>query len=199
MIQQLLDFIARLESRGDYNVVWNGIKQSDKPKKPLTSLTINEVLAWQDSIDPKYRSEAAGAYQILEDTLRDIYQKVGFSGKESFDNNTQDRLAIYLCKQRGLDKYLSGKMSAEDFCNSLAREWASLPIVSGPNKGKSFYDKDSAGNKALTNAENFLSIVRSLKVEPTVESTVEPTVEKPVSWLTTLINFILSLFKRNPT
>ena len=68
----LLDFIANAEHGGhpDYNAVWGGIKAKDRPPKKLVEMTIGEVLDWQDMIDPHYKSEAAGRYQIMEDTLR---------------------------------------------------------------------------------------------------------------------------------
>ena len=59
-------------------------------------MTVREVLAWQDSIDPKYRSEAAGKYQIMEDTLRDEVGKGSVSLNDVFNASTQDRLGVAL-------------------------------------------------------------------------------------------------------
>ncbi len=102
----LLDFIKQPESRGDYDIVWLGIRKEHRPaamvRKRLTQMTIAEVLAWQDSIDRLYNSEAAGAYQILEDTLRDIYRRAGCSASDLFDEATQDKLAMALLERRGL-------------------------------------------------------------------------------------------------
>lgn len=161
-MKQLLDFIAQHESRGDYNIVWGGIKKQHRPKKPLVTMTIAEVLAWQDGIDPLYQSEAAGRYQIMEDTLRKLYVQAGMSDQDLFDEAGQDRLAVQLLKQRGLDKYLAGQITAETFANNLAKEWASLPCVSGPKKGRSYYDGDGL-NKAGVDVAPFLSAVKAIK------------------------------------
>lgn len=158
----LLDFIAEHESRGDYNTVWSGIAARHRPKRPLTTMTIAEVLAWQDSIDPLYRSEAAGKYQIMEDTLRGLYVEAGLGAKALFDEDNQDRLAEALLRRRGLGLYRSGAMTAEAFANSLAKEWASLPVVTGKKKGQSYYSGDGL-NKALVNVEPFLAAVRAAR------------------------------------
>lgn len=160
-MKPLLDFIAKYESRGDYDAIWGGIAKKDHPRTPLTRMTVGEVLDWQDSIDHKYRSEAAGRYQILEDTLRDIYSPAGVRLTDTFSEYTQDRLAIYLLKRRGLSAFLRGDMRAEDFANSLAREWASLPVVNGPKKGRSFYAGDGL-NKAHAPVDSFLKLVNDL-------------------------------------
>ena len=162
-MKKLLGFIGWHESRGDYNAVWGGISKKDRPPRPLTRMTIGEVLAWQDSIDQLYRSEAAGVYQILEDTLADIYRPAGFSLSDMFDENTQDALAIHLMRRRGLDKFRSGQMSAEKFANNLAKEWASLPLVSGPKRGRSYYAGDGL-NKAGADPDEFLSVVEASRV-----------------------------------
>jgi muramidase (phage lysozyme) len=172
-VEPLLDFIADHESEGAarrwkisaYDVVWAGIRKEYRPKKPLTTMTIGEVLAWQDSIDPMHRSEAAGRYQILEDTLRHLYAEAGLTLKSLFDKAGQDALAIALLKRRGLDKYLSGKLTVGQFCNELAKEWASLPVVSGKGKGRSYYHGDGL-NSALVDVAPFLAAVAAIKPKP---------------------------------
>lgn len=164
-LKPLLDFIGHHESRGDYNIVWARIKPQDRPKKPLVTMTIREVLAWQDSIDRAYQSEAAGKYQIMEDTLRDLYLKAGMTIDSRFDEAGQDALAKALLARRGLPRYMAGEMSAEAFANSLAREWASLPVVTGPNKGRSYYAGDGL-NKAGVDVGPFLAAVIAVKAEP---------------------------------
>lgn len=164
-VQILRDFIANPESGGDYNIVWGGIKAKDKPARQLVTMTIGEVLAWQDSIDARYQSEAAGKYQIMEDTLRGLYAEAGMKLSDLFDRSGQDRLATQLLRRRGLERYLAGEISAEKFANSLAREWASLPVVTGPNKGRSYYAGDGL-NKSHVSVDAFLAAVRSVKSAP---------------------------------
>lgn len=158
----LLDFIAKPESGGDYNRVWGGIEPKDQPPRALTSMTIGEVLAWQQSIDARYPSEAAGRYQIMEDTLRDIYQPAGFRTSDKFDETTQDGLAYYLLRRRGYGRFYAGEMDADDFANSLAKEWASLPVVTGPKKGMSHYSGDGL-NKSHVSVTAFLEAVRAAR------------------------------------
>lgn len=164
----LLDFIAEHESEttarrlgiSAYNVVWGGIRKADHPPKPLVAMTIRQVLSWQDQIDPRYRSEAAGRYQILEDTLRGLYEEAGLGIDDLFSAANQDRLAEALLRHRGLQKYLSGSITEYDFANNLAKEWASLPCVTGPKKGRSYYSGDGL-NAALVDVEPFLAAVRA--------------------------------------
>ncbi len=173
-IKPLLDFIAEHESESaarrlkvsSYDVVWSGISKKHRPLS-LQRMTVGEILNWQDSIDPIYRSEASGRYQIMEDTLRGLYAEAGVKLTDLYDARTQDRLAVQLLKRRGLDRYLAGKMTAEQFANSLAKEWASLPVVTGAKKGKSFYAGDGL-NASLVDVGPFLAAVRAVKDAPTV-------------------------------
>lgn len=172
-VKPLLDFIAGPESGGDYGVVWGRIKPADRPKRPLVSMTIAEVLAWQESIDARYQSEAAGRYQIMEDTLRPLPAAAGLKMYDLFNEANQDALATVLLRRRGLDKFLSGQISAEEFANNLAREWASLPVVTGPKAGRSFYAGDGL-NKSHVSVEEFLAAVRAVKDIPAPAPTPAP-------------------------
>lgn len=165
----LLAFIRAHEAPKGYNQVWGKIRKADLPPRPLVTMTIDEVLAWQDSIDAQYQSEAAGAYQILEDTLRGLKYGLRLSGKELFNEEMQDQLAIELMKNRGLLKYLAGEWTVEKFCNSLALEWASLPVVTPVKRtvkgktwtvpaGASYYSGDGL-NKALMPVKEFKAVV----------------------------------------
>jgi len=186
-VRPLLDFISQPESGGDYNIVWGGISKTDRPKKPLTKMTIKEVLDWQDSIDKKYNSEAAGRYQIMEDTLRPLPPAAGLLTSALFNEANQDALATVLLKRRGLDKYLAGGLTAEEFANNLAREWASLPVVTGPKRGRSFYAGDGL-NKSHVSVEAFLEAVRAVKAQP---STPAPPITKAKGWFASLMQLLL--------
>lgn len=157
-LSALLNVIGGAEAPAGYNQVYGGIKGADRPPKALTSMTVNEVLAWQDSIDSRYNSEAAGRYQIMEDTLRDQVRQGVVGGNELFNENTQDRLAENLMKRRGLDDYRAGRISANTFANNLSKEWAGLPVATGSKAGKSYYDKYN-GNSARTSVEAVLDAI----------------------------------------
>lgn len=167
-IDDLLDFIGKLESNGDYDAIVWAVSEHRYPNRPISKMTIGQVLDWQDSIDRFQNSEAVGKYQILEDTLREIYHPAGLTKNHKFDERTQDKLARYLLERRGLDRYLRGEISAERFANNLAMEWASLPVVSDVKRGdrlilrgQSYYS-GVAGNKALARAAEFESLVEGL-------------------------------------
>tara|TARA_B110000977_G_scaffold162714_1_gene208331 strand:- start:2240 stop:4180 length:1941 start_codon:yes stop_codon:yes gene_type:complete len=170
----LLNFIGNKESEG-YDDISGLVSQSRYPVKSLTQMTITEVLDWQESIDRFQLSEASGRYQIMEDTLRGynndtttgpgspLYTKAGISGGDLFSPKNQDKMAIVLLEQRGLNRFLSGEITREEFANNLASEWASLPLVTGPNAGKSQYSGDRAGNKSLTTVQEFLNAIDAVK------------------------------------
>lgn len=147
---ELLNFIKEHESGGNYNIVYSRISAADRPPKPLTQMTIREVLAWQDSIDAKYQSEASGAYQVLEDTLRGLVNSdPELSLDDKYDTATQDRIAVKLMQGRGLTQFLKGDKKRTDFAINLAREWASIPVVTKTNghkrvvnRGQSYYAGD---------------------------------------------------------
>ncbi len=136
-----------------YDVVWSGIKPEDRPKQ-LSRLSVGRVLWWQDLIDGRYQSEAAGAYQIMEDTLRTLDVDQG----ATFDAATQDALCLQLLDRRGWAKCEAGNLSPEAFGNALAKEWASLPVITGSKKGKSYYAGDGL-NKAHASVEEVLTAI----------------------------------------
>ena len=170
----LLDFIGNKESEG-YDDISGLVKRSKYPLKALTQMTIQEVLDWQESIDATQLSEASGRYQIMEDTLRGynndkstgpgnpLYARAGLSGGDMFNPINQDKMAIVLLEGRGLSRFMRDEITREQFANNLAAEWASLPLVTGPNTGRSKYAGDTAGNKSLTTVQAFLDVIDSVK------------------------------------
>ncbi|MEM9473920.1 MAG: hypothetical protein AAGA71_01410 [Pseudomonadota bacterium] len=161
-LRPILDLIGRAEAPRGYDQVWGGIAREDHPPRPITQMTVGEVLAWQDSIDRKYMSEASGRYQIMEDTLRDLVRKGEVRTTERFSPATQDRLAVALMRRRGLERYQRGDLHAVDFGENLAREWAGLPRLTGPRAGESFY-AGKAGNKATVTPSEVLAALNSVE------------------------------------
>lgn len=161
--------VAKQGVESAYDVVWSGIKPADRPKK-LSAMTVGRVLWWQDLIDSAYQSEAAGAYQIMEDTLRtlDVNQAA------IFDAATQDALCLQLLDRRGWAKCEAGQLSAESFGNALAREWASLPVITGAKKGRSYYDGDGLNSAHATVDEVLTAIRAALNTAAPVPSPVAP-------------------------
>lgn len=146
---KLLDFIGKIEGRGDYNILVGG-----KSLPELTEMTVAEVLNYQSSMLAKgHESTAVGKYQIIQKTLQDMLAQGAVGPDDKFSPSTQDKLAMALMKRRGLDKYQSGKLPADVFADNLAKEWASLPTQSG----KSYYDK-TGSNKSLVGRDEFMSV-----------------------------------------
>lgn len=197
-VDELLELIRNTEASvtammqqgksSQYDVVWGRIKPGDRPKS-LRKMTVQQVLDWQDSIDARYGSEAAGAYQFMEDTLRGI----PVDRKKLFDEHMQDICAIALLEIRGLKDYLAGHMPQAKFMTAIAREWASFPVpndmtvVRGGKeyhlkRGDSYYSGDTVGNKALVDAslvQKVLNIMRG----PTQPPEPEPTAEEKLAIL----------------
>ena len=189
-LDPLLSLIREKEARGDYNIVYSGIRKADRPKKPITTMTVAEVLAWQDSIDPKYQSEAAGAYQVMEDTLRQLVRSGAVDIAAKFDEQTQDEIAKILLDRRGLSDYVTGRISTEKFANQIAMEWASMPVVTPVVRkigkktvtiqpGASYYDGDGL-NRSLVSTRPFIDAIEAIiNSHQTPAAAADPVTEKP--------------------
>lgn len=160
--EPLLALIRKAEARSVYGVVYGGIPAHLRPLN-LTSMTVGEVMDWQEEMVNKWKvaSTAAGAYQIIRKTLREIHGVVGRNA--TFDKKTQDVLGAELLRKRGVIPFLQGKVSTVDMLLPLAQEWASFPVgrdMKGANRsvrrGQSYYAGDGL-NKALVSVEDVLA------------------------------------------
>lgn len=170
----------------------------------IVSMTLQEVDALQTRMlkHPvnSFNSSALGRYQIVRTTLRTIRKTLKLPATALFDADMQDRCACYLLGLRGIDKYLAGRLSEDTLIDNLAREWASLPTISG----KGAYAGQSAAVK-LDRVRQVLADVkrRHQEAQPLREIVVEKEIDKPVvpisveaeirkhadqwSWITTII------------
>jgi Muramidase (phage lambda lysozyme) len=127
----LLDFIAQTEvgrtDRASYDVIYG--HNQGKVDKPITSMTLSELVDLQASFTRKFGSSAAGRYQFMRATLQDLARELGLKGTQRFDPNLQDRLGYHLLKRRGYLDFMAGRISRTEFGGRLAREWASLPVL----------------------------------------------------------------------
>lgn len=159
-LQPLLDLIGRAEGAG-YSTVFGGSRVS--PPRSIVSLSVSELLEWQDrSVSAGSVSSAAGRYQVIRGTLRTAINAGVVSLSDIYDPKTQDKLATYLLQGRGLNRFIAGTLTKERFADNLAREWASLPVITGPSAGRSFYD-GVAGNKSRISANEILSVLDEVK------------------------------------
>ncbi len=154
-VGKLLDFIARYESGGNYEIILGG-----KTIKGLTSATLNDVFQLQDAMRAKgMESTAVGRYQYIKSTLEGTAKQMGLDpSKAVFDEKTQDAIATHTLRSVGLDQWLAGTMDDGTFLNKVARIWAGIPTTSG----KSFYDKVGS-NKAGTTSQTALNTLQDIK------------------------------------
>jgi len=173
----LLDLIARHESEsaaeiqgatsGYDVVVWQAFRVYP-PLKPLTSMTVAEVLTWQTEAIRRYQKKmlaktsysAAGRYQIVRATLQGLIDS-DWKMTDRFDAETQDLLALNLLRRRGWDKWLAGRLTDAQFADALSMEWASLPY----RTNRSYYDSDGHGNRSLVSRDEVLAVLQRIKAK----------------------------------
>lgn len=135
--------IGQLESRSDYNTMAGGGN-----KKQLTSMTINEVLQYQNSRGRNMK--AAGKWQIMPNTLRGLKKSMNLTGEELFTPEMQDRMAFELAMNRKGYRQFANATGDEKLAlmgaaqNDLAKEWASMPMANdaeGMNRLKQLRSK----------------------------------------------------------
>lgn len=138
--KELLDSIASGESgSAGYDAVYGGSKV--KPDKPVSDMTVDEVLAFQQKmLKAGSASTAVGRYQFLSKTLQGLVKDGVVSGGDKFDQKTQDKLATALLNQgkNNLKDYQAGKVTGAQFQDHVAGIWASVKNSSG----KGTYDGD---------------------------------------------------------
>ncbi|MFY9292814.1 MAG: hypothetical protein WAP03_19285 [Methylorubrum rhodinum] len=194
--KRLLDFIASYEAPRGYDTVY-GNRMRDMPR-PLTSMSLADVIISGPSRTKKFGSSACGRYQFMTATLKDLRKSLGLTGGERFDAAFQDRLGYALLKRRGVDRFLAGGMSVTEFALQIAKEWASFPVLAAVQgqhrrvqRGQSFYVGDGL-NKALVPADRVEQFLHELLagvaaaepviVAPRVDTIVPVAAEKLPWW-----------------
>ncbi len=160
-INSLVDFIVRAENGGrlNWDSVYGGIKQSLRPDGTVSRMAVGDVVAWQRSVRGKVASTAIGGPQFIASTLAGLVNRGVCEMTDTFNETTQRNLAIALMRGRGLDRYLAGTIGVAAFANELAKEWASLPVVSGPKAGRSYYDGDGLNHSQVKVADFLAAVV----------------------------------------
>lgn len=171
-VKLALDFIASFEAPRGYDTVY-GNKMSRMPK-PLTSMTIGEAIADGPRRTREFGSSACGRYQFMKGTLETLTNGGGFNRLMLMSPEVQDHMGYELLRRRGYEKFMSGKMSATDFGNQIAMEWASFPVLSainGKRRGQSYYAGDGL-NHVLVGpepVERMLSQMRAASIVSVAE------------------------------
>ena len=154
--------VAEGESNNDYGAMYSRDQKGfDRGDEDITKMSINEVdklqtdyLNYQKSIgrEDDDRSAAMGAYQMLNP--KKVAEQMGLDPETTiFDKETQDKMSEYFLNYSGLKEFQAGEISAEEFNNRLAEQFASIETTDG----KGVYDDDKM-NKANTNV---LDIIKS--------------------------------------
>lgn len=127
-VGEVLDLIAGPESGGRYDAVYPGRKRPQ-----ILDMTLEQLYQDMRARGRASGSSASGRYQYIRKTLQGVAKSMGLDPKTTkFDKETQDKIAIHhLRTSHGLDKWLAGRMSNEDFLNRLAGTWAGIPNTSG--------------------------------------------------------------------
>jgi muramidase (phage lysozyme) len=147
-VNKLLNYIGQKEAQGNYNML---VGRKEKPD--LTSMSVADVMKFQGTmIKNGHETTAVGKYQMLYDTLAGLVRNGVLKPGDMFNSGTQDRAAIALLKEKGMDAYVSGKMSKEQFADRVAKVWASMPLASG----KGAYD-GVGSNKAIGSRAEYLA------------------------------------------
>ena len=158
----LLDLIARVESRGNYNAYYGNAHNTSTD---FTKMTIAEVMEWQkQQVAAGSISTAVGRYQIIDVTLGELVRSMHIDTSRLFDKGTQDQIAIALLERRGSVKYVNSEITKNEFAANLAMEWASLPKIVGDNPEQSFYAGDGI-NASLVGTEEVLGVIDLIESE----------------------------------
>jgi len=129
----VLDLIAGPESAGRYDAVYPG-----RRRPQILNMTLDELYQDMRARGRASGSSASGRYQYIRTTLQSVANSMRLDPNTTkFDEQTQDNIVIYhLRANHGLDRWLAGRMSHEDFLARLSRTWAGLP---DPATGASYF------------------------------------------------------------
>ena len=131
-VGEVLNFVAGPESRGYYDMMFGSVR-----KPEILKMTMVDANKFQHDWFKQAGSSAMGRYQIMHFNTIDYARKAGLDPqKDKFTPENQDKMGIIFLKERGLDRWLSGRMSDQDFLEGLAQVWAGLPA---PSKGGNSY------------------------------------------------------------
>ena len=158
----LLDLIARVESKGNYNAYFGN---AGNTSIKFTEMSIADVLSWQeDFIAAGHPSSAVGRYQIISTTLKGLVQQLTIDTNQPFNETMQDKMAIALLERRGATEYVNNQIDGRQFAAELAKEWAALPKIIGDRPEQSYYAGDGL-NKALVGVDEILRAVNAVSAK----------------------------------
>jgi len=123
-VGEVLNFIAKYESAGYYDMMFGGKRYPE-----ILKMTLREINAFQMK-NPG--SSAAGRYQIMHFNMKAYAQKAGLDfDKDLFSPENQDKMGIVFLRECGLQSWLAGKLSNERFLDKIAGVWAAFAKSDG--------------------------------------------------------------------
>jgi len=152
----VLDLIASAESAGNYNA-WYG--DADQSRVNLTGLTLDAVRGLQHDLVRTNGGSAIGRYQIIDETLERLIGSMGLAGSERFSPQLQDRMALQLAAEAGLQDWLNGRLDHGRFAENLSKVWAGMPRDAS---NASFYE-GVAGNRAQIDYRDVVASLRRIR------------------------------------
>lgn len=133
----------------------------------LTSLTLKELIERQayemNRNNPQknhYGVFAAGKFQFIPSTLKNLVASSGIAESTLFDVNTQNSLCLELIRTSvsAAYRYVQGQSNDLDAAiNELAKQWASFPTTSG----RSAYGDGNAASHSVDSVRQALNEVRA--------------------------------------
>ena len=185
--RRLLDFIGGKEAPRGYDTVF-GNRMAQMPK-PLTTMTVDEVITQGKWRTDTFGSSAAGRYQFMRNTLTSLKQTERLTGREVMTPALQDRLGYALLLRRGYAKFMAGQLSVAGFGLGLAQEWASFPVLAATKgahrqvqRGQTYYLGDGL-NKVLATAGEVEAVLNQMLAMPAVAVADAPVVTIPAPTL----------------
>jgi hypothetical protein len=152
----VLDLVSGPESRSNYNAWYRDANQG---RVQLADLTVGEVRTLQNRLVRQNGGSAVGRYQIIDATFDGLIARMGLSAQARFTPALQDRMAMHLSRDAGLDAWLAGALSDERFAANLARVWAGLP---GDHRNRSVY-AGIQGNRASVGWRTLVVSLRHIR------------------------------------
>lgn len=172
--------IRRAESGNDYSSMFARDREDfSRGEEDITKMTIDEVHDLQTDYlrhqaskgyGPDQRSAAMGAYQMME--VKAVAKSMGIdTSKTLFNKDTQDRMSDYYLNVAGFQEYKAGRITAEQFNDRLAGQFASLQTSSGGG----VYDNDGM-NKAYASV---LELIKAKKFDSQPPAASDPDLDPP--------------------
>jgi hypothetical protein len=153
--KDILDMIGKAETgkigEDAYNA-WNGGMPKEWIGQNLSNKTLAEIMKMQES-NPTKGTEAAGKYQFMPNTLKELATGFKLDTSKKFSADMQDELALMRIHQmRGssLNKLLEGSIGTDEFNKAILPEWAGVPATT-----KQVYDKNGGKQNVVETGQSY--------------------------------------------